>query len=753
MEDTSDEGSIFDLELEDDDLLALIKKPLEESETYWDNFNGLKAAREDNMNLWMPNHWGDKNVYDFQEEYLYQDPRIFISVETIISVVNSRIPVVDIMPAQDTVISEQAAKDLSKVLHAHSDKFRALDIFRIGARNLLLKRIGFVKLRWDPLAGKNGEIVPEAIPPEDIVVDKDARWGDNPRFTSHKIRNKTVEELLSMFPDSKEKILEMAGVDRRDKEGKRVAYKSQLAKKHDIWETWFHYFEDGYKSGVALTDIKSQYVLGKIRNPNWNYEDEEGFTGNFLDIPIPPFFPINYLNDGTSYIDLTSMVEQAAPLQRILDRRGFQIMENAEMAGSGLVFNTQMIDKADIGKLVGSPDERIGVKGSVRDAVARIAPPPLPSYVIEDKLDARNEIDNIFATQEVTRGERSGNKTLGQDQMQREQNYTRMDDIARAIERTATNYYRYLIQMMKVYYTEEHYFKAVGEDGKFDYLVMKQDAIEDGIDLKVGVGSMLPVNKQRQQEAMESLIQQGLIDPLSVYEVLSGGNLASPQKLLERFILFKTDPIAFMGKAKQDEFSREAFIDVQILNRGEMPLPRDEIGEEYLKFMNNYILTGSFEKQPDLVKQMYMEWMKIVQAQAQKQMEAFQTQAPTQEDMDKTNQGNQPQQNLLDPNAQPPQQQQAPQEPIPPDQIVNYKDAPEEIKRQMEAANGYQPSKTPSPIQQTLEMKAQQSAIDTKLKAQQQQHSQTMVEDDHEIKKKQVAKKDSEKKKKPTKKK
>jgi len=631
-------GSIFDLKLDDDDLLALIKKPLTESETYWESEVGLKQIREDNMNLWLPNHWKNKDVYDYQEENLYQDPRIFISVETITSIVNSRIPNVDVMPGQDTVVSEQAAKDLSKTLFAHADKFRTLDLFRIAARNLLLKRIGYLKLRWDPLAGKNGEIVPDSIPPEDIVVDRDARYGDNPRFIAHKVRNKTLEELIAMFPESKQKILEMAGIGRFDKKGNRVAYKSQLAQKKDIWEVWFHYYEDGYQSAVAWVDVSYQYVIGKIRNPNWNYEDEEGFTGNFLDQPIPPIFPINYLNDGTSYIDLTSMVEQAAPLQRILDRRGFQIMENADMAGSGLVFNTQMIDKADVAKLVGSPDERIGVKGSVRDAVARIAPPPLPSYVIEDKLDARNEIDNVFATQEVTRGERSGNKTLGQDQMQREQNYTRLDDISRAMERVATFYNRYLVQMMKVHYTEEHYFKAVGEDGKFDYLVMKQDSIEDGIDIKVGVGSMLPINKQRQADAVESLVQMGLIDPLSVYEVLAGGNLASPQKLLERYLLFKTDPIAFMGKVKEDEFSREAFMDIQILNRGEMPRPRDEIAPEYLGFMNQYMLGGDFEKQPDLVKQLYVEWMKVSSAQAQKQLQALMTQAPTEEDMQISNQ-------------------------------------------------------------------------------------------------------------------
>lgn len=633
------EGSIFDVSLSDDDLLKLIKEPIIKSDAYWNTEQGLKKVREENMNLWTPNHWKGKDVYDYQEENLYQDNRIFVSVETTISILNARVPSADVMPAQDTVVSEQAAKSLSKTLFAHSDKHRTLDIFRIATRNLLLKRIGYLKLRWDPSVGKIGDIVPESIPPEDVIVDMDARWGDVPRFIAQRVKDKTLEELISMFPDAEQNILRMGDVNRRDGKGNRVAYKSQLAKKKNIYEVWFIHQEDGeYRSSVAWVDEDFQYVLDKTRNPNWNYDDEEGFQGNVLDRPIPPFIPINYLNDGTSFIDQTSMVEQAAPLQRILDRRGFQIMENADQAGGGLVFNTMMIEKSDIARLVGSPDERIGVKGSVRDAITRVAPPPLPSYVIEDKYDARKEIDTIFATHEVTRGERSGNKTLGQDQMQRDQNYTRMDDIARAVERSATLYYRYLTQMMKVYYTEEHYFKYTGEDGQFDYLVMRADLIEDGIDVKVEAGSMQPINKERQLLAVKDLVQYNLIDPLSIYEVMTGGSLPNPRKMLERFLLFSTDPVGFLGKVREDEFSRDAFMDIQVLNRGTMPKPRDEYPPEYINFMNSYMLTGDFTKQPDMVKQLYIQHMQLVMATAQQQLIGAMTQAPTQEEVDASNQ-------------------------------------------------------------------------------------------------------------------
>lgn len=638
---SSDETSVFALPLEDDTLLTLLKKPVKESEAYWDSTFGLAKVRKDNMNLWLPNHWKDKDVYDYQEDYLYQDNRIFTSVETICSVVNARIAQPEVIPAQEGIISEQVAKDLQKVLFAWAEKHRVADLFRIATRNLLLKRAGYLKLRFDPNVGEHGEIIPEFLPPEDLVVDQDARYGDIPRFEAQKIRNKTGEELLAMFPDSKDKIYKMLGVNRVNSKGDPVVYRSQLGKKNTIWEAWFRYYDEEkktYAGGLAFCNESFGVVLSKDKNPNWNYQEEtKGSVSNLLDFPSPPIFPVNYLNDGTSYIDLTSMVEQAAPLQRILDRRGFQIMENAEQAGSGLIFNTLMITKEDIARLTGSPDERIGVKGDVNKAATRIAPPPLPNYVIEDKNDARSEIDNIFATHDISRGEQSNNKTLGQDQIQQGQDYTRMDDIARAIERTAANFYRYVVQMMKVYYTEDHWFKATGEDGQFDFVVMKSDMIEDGIDVKVEAGSTLPVNKKSQVDFVIQLAPLGLIDPLSLYEVGAGGTMPSPKKMLERYLLFKTDPASFLGKAKEDDFDRYAFMDIQILNSGEMPKIRDEISPEYLKFMNNYMTSGEFDKQPDLVKQMYVEWMGICQEQAAKQLQVLMSQAPTPEDMQAKN--------------------------------------------------------------------------------------------------------------------
>jgi hypothetical protein len=555
------------------------------------------------------------------------------------------------------------ARDMQKAGEAYVETYDLMDLFMLATHGLQVKREGYIKLRWDPSIAKNGEVVCEYVQPEDIIVDKDAKMGQIPRFITHVIRNHTVEEILGQLPEAQQKIYELVGANRKDKQGNLVAYKTQLGKKITIYETWFRYLEDGkMKSGVCWTDENIKMVLAKDPNPNWNYDTDKEHLGNILPEAAPPIIPINYLNDGSSYIDQTSLLEQAAPLQRVLDKRGFQIMENADQAGGGMIFNTKMISKEEMAQLYGSPDERIGVNGNVTEAIMRVAPPPLPNYVILDKNDARNEIDNIFATHAPLRGEDSGSKTLGQDVMQQRGDLSRMDDVSRALERMARNVFRYLFQMWKVYYTEDHYFAKTGEGGQFDFVLMRADLIHDGADIRISSGSMRAPDKISQQKWVSDLIQVGYIDPLTVFEVMQGGNLPSPQKMLERLMLFKTDPMTYMGKAKEDDISREAVQDIQVLNGGEMPELRDEYPPTYLNFMNKYMMGGEFAGQGLSVKTMYAKHLRVVQQIMSQQLAKLMTQMPSQDELDAANQ-NAAQQQQLGSQINPPMPGGAPGQP------------------------------------------------------------------------------------------
>lgn len=638
-------GSYFSLDAEDSELLSQIRTSVTESKKFWLEDKNLKEIRQDNLKYWLPEANRGKQVFEFQKDNIYLDPRIFVSIETIASTINARVPQPVVSPSQDSPTAQQLADDVGKGLYGYATKYRVNDLFRVAFRNGMIFREAYLKLRFDPNKNKIGEIVTEFIPPEDIIVDKDAVFDKSPKSIAHIIKDKTYAELIDMFPEMDQKIMELAGLKRKDKSGKIVAYKSVLAKICNIYEIWLQARVNGkLVPAVVWVDEYYRLILGKQKNPNFNYDDDPTSTGNILDNPEPPFIPYNHLNTGRYFIDDTSMIEQAKYHQNIINKRGFQIGENASASAGGTVYNTALIKKEEVSRLVGDPNEKIGVKGDVRMAFNRIPIPPLSPVVFTMLQDSRSQIDDLFGTHDISRGKDSGNQTLGQDQLQVQQDYTRMDDMARAIERMATKYYTYLAQMMKVYYTEEHWFRLKGEDGKYDFVMMRSDKISDGIDIEIESGSTMPMNKTAQQKFVTQLAQMGLIDPLTLYEVGAGASLPNPQKMLERLISFRSNPIEYAGLVDKDKIDRQALMDIQILNRGQMPDVPKDVTPEYLTYFNEYMLTGEFEAvvadNPD-IKVLYERYLAGVRVMVQHQIEKLSTQMPTQQDLNMASQGQQ----------------------------------------------------------------------------------------------------------------
>jgi len=627
---TEEDSIFFDDSLPDDELVEALKKAIDKSESWWNSKDGfnLKEVRKKNVNLWLPKHLDSVELYEHEEENAYIDPRIFLSVETVISITAGRIPMPEVMPASDSSTSYVLAKDTQDGVNAWAQEYQLLDIIRSAIRTNMLERVGIIKLIFDENMGEDGDIRPILVDVGDIIVDKDAKKGENPRFIAHR-QSKTVDEWVSMFPHAKEKIYKALEIKR--------GVQSQRAKKEVMYETWFTWYDKKGKPQESVAHILKDKVIAKIRHPHWIHEDEKLGDGdaNILKYPEKPFFAINHLNLGKHWIDETSLVEQAASLQRILEKRGRQLAQNADDASGGMVINAGMIDSTDAAKLTGDPQEKIMVDGDVRAAAARLAPAQLPNYVLEDKYDHRSEIDNVFAVHKTTRGEDSKSKTLGQDVIQQNQDMTRHDDLIRSVEFMASRLYKYVVQMMKVHYTEEHMFRMSGDNGKFNFIMLKNDKIEDGIDIKVKSGSTLPMDKTALRRATAELSTAGLIDPLTMYETLG---FPEPQKMVERLIKYKSDPGAFVKDFKEEDYERDAFANIQIINNGMEAQEIKEPTAEYLNYYRKYMMTAEFQRQPQEIQQAHLAHVKEVMDLLTKLTELRSTQMPTEDEQDAANQ-------------------------------------------------------------------------------------------------------------------
>lgn len=585
---------LFDLDLSDADINNLLDQRIREAEEYWYGSNpkkgqiDLKHVYEMNRRIWLPKHLDTDKLY--RHELQYQDPRVFVSTETLISQANARVANPEIAPGSESVASRHLSKDLEAVILAWCRDHKMKMIQRQVTRGNFLNRHAYAFLYWDENYGENGDVCVEYVSGKDCLPDPDAKLGQNPRYF---IRNKTatLQELILRFPDKESDLLKEAGkVNGRTSDdangGALRGTKSQLGKVYGYREVWFTYYAEDGTPKEAVAWKMNKLTLGAISNPNWNE------TGrNHLPVPLKPFIPLNYLNTGDSVIDDTTLIEQAAAAQELLDKRGRQAVEITDQSSGGLIFNSSMISKKEGMKLTGHPKEKVFVNGDVRSAVVRLAPTDVSPAIINDKEDARNTINETFGTHAPTRGEASGNNTLGQDVLQSQKDLTRNDELIRCIDTFFHDFYKYLVQMFVVFYDDEHWFDAVGDDGKFDRICMTSDKIEDGCSVYVEPGSTLPIDKAAMRDIALALAKMQLTDPLSLYEDLGVPN---PSKRFKRLVDWLRDPGKMVQDIDDEDFDRMAFMDIQVLLAGEEPEVRNAISDRYLKFFNNYIKSGEF---------------------------------------------------------------------------------------------------------------------------------------------------------------
>jgi len=134
-----------------------------------------------------------------------------------------------------------------------------------------------------------------------------------------------------------------------------------------------------------------------MKNPNWLYADK---SKNFSDSPIKPIIALNFDNDGSHWISQTSAVEQAMPMQNMLNKRGRQLSELADKANGVLIVSSETgLTKDDLQNLTMDPNQRLIIKTSNKSAqelVYQLPPPQIAPFLYQDKMDIRAQVGNIM---------------------------------------------------------------------------------------------------------------------------------------------------------------------------------------------------------------------------------------------------------------------------------------------------------------------------------------------------------------------
>ena len=177
--------------------------------------------------------------------------------------------------------------------------------------------------------------------------------------------------------------------------------------------------------------------------------------------------------------------------------------------------------------------------GKVTDAVMRLPGQNLPGDVFNSLQDARGELRGIFGTSGSTPEGVQQEKSVRGKIMVSQQDSSRIGGgITEQLEQVADSVYGWVVQMMFVYYDEEHFVTDSGQVGSAERIGLKNVdlALLNTLNVTVKEGSLIPKDPLTQRNEAIDLWSAGAIDPLSFYKKL---DFPDPVQATRQLILWQ----------------------------------------------------------------------------------------------------------------------------------------------------------------------------------------------------------------------
>jgi hypothetical protein len=592
---------VFDLSLDDTTLKGMVTRRASEATKHWEKEYSLKKTRENNKKLYTSEYI--KAQLRDDPDSIFNDNKLFTAIRTILPFITSNMTKPEIVPANSDSLSRQFAKDFEKILVELGQQEYARDKVKLALQDLLMgQRVGILKWVYE-----DGKLCLEHIEPDSVIIGKRSRLHEEPDFIQH-TQERTVGDLIRQFPDKKKDIFKLLNIDK--------GVPSQLEQVEKITENWIFVEEEGQRKLGIIWLMGESLLLGKMSDPNWLDKGQ-----NIINTHMQPFIFFNFLNDGSGYIDHTSFIEQAQYNQKQYDKRGETIAENAAYAGIGVpVFGKGAVKEETAAKVRFNPKVRVLLDTEdVNKSFTTWQGGQLPAFLFEDKQDARNAVLDVFGTNQIQQGQNSDQRTLGQDVLLRNQAEGRQQELIDCVDNGMLRFYQLEAQMVYRYFDDVQYYNFLGEDGEFEHLAISQQRIAKnlGIKIKVKAGSSLPVDRSQKIAQALELAKMGKIGTLKLYKELG---IEDPEEAYKEYLREHLLPFGDLGEMDKEIFSREADEDLQLVIGGKQPEEREDISQEYLTHLQEYLLTQKYEQLPAAAQSRVSRFVAGVIAQAQRKV-------------------------------------------------------------------------------------------------------------------------------------
>ena len=511
--DTSD---YYDINADEKELVKLAN----EWEVKWytsEEFTKMKSIWEENYDFWVGNHNAQyigylSGLYGMSKQLI--DNRLFVALETVLPIAGKQVPEALVEPDVkypqdfDYEIANNTKNAINNI--ARVKKLRLVG--KRALRNWALYHLGVAKIYYD----KDEGISFYNVNPANIIFDVNGYISETGEYKGEYIGERkkfTAKKLIELFPA-------------KEKEIKKIV-NDKLGSVLFVSEYWYNDF--------VFWKYKNLFLCAK-KNPYWNIKK----SNHFKKVKFPYVF-LNVFNLGLSFFDDTGLIQQNIPLQQLLNKRLKQIDKNVDKLNTALVISGDSgLTKAQAREVIEAYEQGRGVyiqRGEPSRVLGSLQVPSIPQDVYQQLQDMRIEIDNIFGTHAVMRGEPQKYVTATGIMLSRQGDENRIGLIADALERFYNDIYNWIVQMLYVFEPEKIVTKEISmfakKRGKRSML------FSTPLIVSVKENSLLPKDEITLRNTAFTLLQLGRLDPLSAFELLG---MPDPKKYYERLIKFQQDP-------------------------------------------------------------------------------------------------------------------------------------------------------------------------------------------------------------------
>lgn len=519
------------LPMEDSELIQLKK----DWEALWkEGCKDLNRKRDRNKDYWL----GNRYVWmeDETERKPLADNIVFEAVESFLPVVTRQNPE-PMVWADNTPEGQALSRDVQRMLEYLADILKLKLVVKQAVRDWTLSYVGCVKIGWDAI---EDEIAIVPVNSDDLILDPRGtiRAGKYTGKYIGEYRCDTLANLKERYPDK----TELLDKKYEGKDGTDIRYCEWWTDDYVFWTL-------------------DNEVLGKSRNPHWNYPSETTQTDdygeeiqkslpgyNHFKVPKAPYVFLSVFNTGKKPYDDTSLVEQILRLQDMVNKRLKQIDRNADNTNSGLALSDAFTDEeaAQAARAFRRGDSVRVPRGDVNQAIMRTTGPALPGFVYESLIDYRNRALGIFGVSGLTAQGLKETETVRGKIMVKGQDADRMSYVVDHIEQFVDGIFNWMVQMMAVYYDEPHIASVVGQEKAQEFITIANSDLNRKLVVSVKEGSLIPRDSLTVRNEAIDLFSAGVLSPIELFEKL---DFADPKGSAERLLMWQTNPQGALGLA------------------------------------------------------------------------------------------------------------------------------------------------------------------------------------------------------------